>query len=455
MDAKRDVMWDARSRELLRCAGTARPQVGLKALLQTSDRGEVGPGKATHDVADTRVVDACERFRRAQTHTVHSPAQRERELPGDFSDGFRAGLLGPGDAGYTRSVTPGPGHVERLARPTPHAATALAGTHHESVGPESHTVGSNHHRQCEDIVARRIAHFTPDVDPAYWRVTESFVRGCVTDAAPATPYSASGLLHATSRFVLWTWQTAGLELDRAVVFSRPVISEYIECGCDTKSPASRGNQRSQLLRMAEALLGPEAAPPRLPPLPASNPVAPYSAADLITFCSWADGQTTTRRRQDCRVLLALAAGAGLSAHEIAALRTTHVRCDESGVLLAVAGSRARIVPVLHDWETSLVDAVNALSPDVPMFRPGHTGTPKNLTTNFLTKCNGVGARPQTQRLRATWIVTHLTACTPVVPFMGAAGVQSLEALTRYLRFVPGVDPALARERLRLSAVVAP
>lgn len=304
-------------------------------------------------------------------------------------------------------------------------------------------------------MARRIAHFTPDIEPAYWRVIEPFVRGCVTDAAPATPYSASGLLHATSRFVLWTWQTAGLELDRAVVFSRPVISEYIECGCDTKSPASRGNQRSQLLRMAEALLGPEAAPPRLPPLPASNPVAPYSAADLITFCSWADGQTTTRRRQDCRVLLALAAGAGLSAHEIAALRTTHVRCDESGVLLAVAGSRARIVPVLHDWETSLVDAVNALPPDVPMFRPGHTGTPKNLITSFLTKCNGVGARPQTQRLRATWIVTHLTACTPVVPFMGAAGVQSLEALTRYLRFVPGVDPALARERLRLSAVVAP
>lgn len=304
-------------------------------------------------------------------------------------------------------------------------------------------------------MARRIARFTPDVEPAYWRVIEPFVRGCVTDAAPATPYAAKDLLHATSRFVLWTWQTAGLELDRAVVFSRPVISEYIECGCDTKSPASRGNQRSQLLRMAETLLGPEAAPPRLPPLPASDPVAPYSAADLITFRSWAHGQTTTRRRQDCRVLLALGAGAGLSAREVATLRTSHVRVDEAGVLLAVAGLRARFVPVLADWEPFLINAVDSLGADVPIFRPGHTGAPKNLITAFLSKCGGTGARPRTQRLRATWIVTHLTASTPVVPFMAAAGVQSLEALTRYLRFVPGVDPTLARERLRLSAVVAP
>ena len=44
-------------------------------------------------------------------------------------------------------------------------------------------------------------------------------------------------------------------------------------------------------------------------------------------------------------------------------------------------------------------------------------------------------------MRATWIVTHLTAGSPVKALVEAAGVDSLEALTRYLRFVPDADVA--------------
>jgi hypothetical protein len=55
-------------------------------------------------------------------------------------------------------------------------------------------------------------------------------------------------------------------------------------------------------------------------------------------------------------------------------------------------------------------------------------------------------RPTSQRLRATWIVHHLDAGVPVVTLMRAAGVESLESFTRYVRFV-AADPEHA-QRLR-------
>ncbi|MDQ2837066.1 MAG: hypothetical protein M3Y42_00635 [Actinomycetota bacterium] len=297
-------------------------------------------------------------------------------------------------------------------------------------------------------MARRIQEFVPDFDLAYWRVIEVFVRAAVSEAEPNTPYKAGQLLTILSRHVLWCWQTAGLPLEREIVFSRDVISEYIEHGCGALTPTSRGTMRSRLLRVSEALLPRELAPRRLPPLPKSESLTPYSESELVAFRSWANGQATAARRRDALTLLALSAGAGLSAVEIGDVRAEHVHADALGVLVAVSGERPRLVPVLRQWESALVEAAGERRPESPMFRLSRSYNHRNLVTNFLTKCNGSGPRPQTQRLRATWIVTHLAASTPVVPFMAASGVQSLEALTRYLRHVPNIDPTRARRSMR-------
>ncbi len=53
-------------------------------------------------------------------------------------------------------------------------------------------------------------------------------------------------------------------------------------------------------------------------------------------------------------------------------------------------------------------------------------------------------------MRATWMVTHLTAGSPVKALVEAAGVDSLEALTRYLRFVPDADVAAYRAAFRAA-----
>lgn len=296
-------------------------------------------------------------------------------------------------------------------------------------------------------VARRIGGFTPDIPERYWAVIEAFVRAAVADAQPKTPYDARNLLTPTARHVLWCWQTAGLPLQREVIFDRHVIEEFAAHGSPTWSPATTGNHRSQLLRMAETL-NPTGQPARLTPFRSADPVRPYSPSEMIALRSWTTGQNTPTRRRDASVLLALGAGAGLATEDIAGLTAGMVTVDDEGVVLSVPGRRARFVPVLAAWEAPIIEAVEEVPDGRFLFCGNRTVTGKNYLGSFVRKSTGVEIKPLVQRLRATWIVGHLAARTPVVPLMTAAGVESLEALTRYLRFVPDIDSAEARRALR-------
>lgn len=317
------------------------------------------------------------------------------------------------------------------------------------VGGSSHTVGVNQQSVVLDKVALTIESYTPDLPGEHWAVIGPFVRESVTACEQKTPYSARELLVASARHVHWCWQTAGLPLDREVVFRREVIAEYIAHGCPQMSAASAGNRRSQLLRMSELLLGPQHRVERLAPLPPPDPSAPYSAGEVVALRSWATGQNSTYRRVNCNVLLALGLGAGLSASEIIDAQAGHVHVDTDGVLVEVVGSRARFAPVLAEWEQVLAQvASSAMRPDMFLFRPTRQKSHKNLIANFVDKTTPGSVRANAQRMRSTCLVTHLSAGSPPKALVEAAGVDSLEALTRFLRFVPDLDPAQARRRLR-------
>jgi hypothetical protein len=86
--------------------------------------------------------------------------------------------------------------------------------------------------------------------------------------------------------------------------------------------------------------------------------------------------------------------------------------------------------------------------DMFLFRPTREKTHPNLISNFVDKTTPGRVRANAQRMRSTWLVTHMTAGTPPKVLVEAAGVDSLEALTRFLRFVPDVDPTAARRAMR-------
>ncbi len=100
------------------------------------------------------------------------------------------------------------------------------------------------------------------------------------------------------------------------------------------------------------------------------PTEPYTIREQVALRSWATGQVTPYREVTCHVLLALGLGAGLSAGEVGAVQAKHLHCDADGVLVEVVGKRARLVPVLAEWEPVLVNvAGTAMRPDLYVFRP--------------------------------------------------------------------------------------
>ncbi|MFK4729517.1 hypothetical protein ROT00_07510 [Agromyces mediolanus] len=265
------------------------------------------------------------------------------------------------------------------------------------------------------------------------------------DTDGRTPYSDEQLMRTVSRHTLWCWQTAGLPLDRETLLSTPVIDESC-MQVRGLSAASRGNVRSQLLRVAEALL--PAVRQRLAPLPPAEPSAPYTTAQLTSFRSWAAGQPTAAARQSAATLISLGAGAGLAARELAAVLPEDVIEDDEGVLVQVRGERERTVPLLQSWEELLLETRSQALSGRPLFRPTHGKFYPNIVTNFVARSDGIGLKPQSPRLRATWLVTLLTAGTPPQALLDAAGVASLEALTRFLAYVPATDATRARFAFR-------
>jgi integrase len=297
-------------------------------------------------------------------------------------------------------------------------------------------------------VAKRVTQFTPNIPAGHWAVIEKFVREAVADCYGTVPYATRELLSAVTQFVYWCWQAACVPLDRALIFSRLQVEEWILHGTPkTWSVGTRRDRRTQLLRVCEALGGPEGGY-RLSSFAPSEPLAPYTAKQIVALRIWARGQSTARKCRDAMAILALGLGAGLSSAEIQAVRKEHVICDAFGVLIEVAEGRRRFVPLLRAWEPMLLEVLAECKAGAFVFSPGRVGFARNAVSNFVKRCSRIDPPAQSQKMRATWIVHHLTVNTPVKPFMVAAGVDSLEALTRYLRFVPDIDPVEARAWLR-------
>jgi hypothetical protein len=267
-----------------------------------------------------------------------------------------------------------------------------------------------------------------------------FIESAVARCVDHTAYSNTDLHHACSRLVLFVGTQPNVELTDSTVFAAPTIEKYIATLVDM-SPASRGNLRSMLYRMSEVLLGTTGKGDMSYALSASSPSEPYVAQDEAQLRRWCRAQSDTRSG-DARVLLALGFGAGLSAGEIVAARPGDIEegVDGSGrvaYFVNATGARARRVQLDGTWAVEAVEVSAARASAEWLFAPKRKGTGKNLISNFIARGPDTGLRPNTQRMRATYLVKHIEAGDSVTELMRVAGVQSLDALARYVRFVGG------------------
>ena len=299
---------------------------------------------------------------------------------------------------------------------------------------------------------RAIESYIATIPPAEWEIIEAFVRASVNDADALTVRSARQLLVAAARHVHYCW-TVGYPLDRLVIWRREVIAEFAQRGCPDMTVASRNTYRSTLFSMSDVLLAAPHRHPRPPSIGRGASSRPYTAKEVSLLIAWANFQRTENRRVNAMVLLCLGIGAGLSAAEIGWLRACDVRVDDEGVLLTISGPRARTVPMLEAWEQPIAQIAQAsMRKSQRIFVPNrHSGANKSLISNFVVNTTDRPVSVTAQRLRATWLVTHLTAGTPVVLLARAAGLESLDGLSRFVEYVPNIDVVASRSRLRSVA----
>lgn len=261
----------------------------------------------------------------------------------------------------------------------------------------------------------------------------------------------------------------GQPLQASLWLSREYIERFIAVGCADLGQATRGNYRSKLLRLREALLGGECrtgAPEKLSGSAASRP---YTPAEQAALWSYATGQPTDELRDGLAILLALGLGCGLDSGDIIPMRASDLRLagaqpDSSGaadgpVTVAVRGRRARLVICRRPWERVLAEHIRHADRQQPgpaagyLFRPNAASRGGNLVTNFIARTHPAPGTPplKTTRLRATWLVGLIETGLPLQVIIAAAGLETLHSLSRILPYLAGIDPATAAQLLRGSS----
>lgn len=300
-------------------------------------------------------------------------------------------------------------------------------------------------------MANIITNYVPALVPAdVWPVIAPFVKAALTDSALTSQHQAASLTSALARHVYWCWQQ-GYPLERNVVLRREIIAASVAAGSVGVSPRTQSSLRSRLLRLSETLVEGPNRHPRIPAIPVSDAQAPYTDREVTLLRSWATNQNTTYRTVNATMILALGLGAGLVAREMAGVTAADITVDDDGVLVSVtAGARPRTVPVLGEWEATIGTVAQAAMRSnmwllLPRRRDAYN---RNMLSNFTLDTINRPFSINAGRLRATWLVRHLTAGTPVNLLADAAGLASAAALAPYVAHVPGVDAAEARRLLR-------
>jgi hypothetical protein len=296
-----------------------------------------------------------------------------------------------------------------------------------------------------------IARFSPaDVSAEVWARIEGPVRLWVRRTEPQPLERARGVMNAVVQLAVWA-DTLGLPLEADELLRPETIDRFVVEGCAHLTKGTRTNYRTVLRAVGRKNLGPGLFPPQPVGLARSDKEPPYTAAQIAALLAWARGLPTDRMRSNAMALLSLGLGAGLSTQELARVIGTDITADAEGVIVAVTGPGARVVPVLRRWEEEVLARSVAVG-GAPYFLPERREILRHHIPNFIERClrTHPGPRLSVQRLRISWIVGQLRSGTPIQTLAPYAGVKP-EQLAGYLRFLDAEDPVAARRRLRGAA----
>jgi integrase len=280
--------------------------------------------------------------------------------------------------------------------------------------------------------ARAIAAYAPRSVSAG---AAAFTRAVVAQAAPATPARCKAWLFAAGKLAGFA-ESVGLEFSSDVVLCEAVIERFILVGCPAVSPATRRTLRTNLRSLARAS---ERYPePSAVPLARERAKRPYSPGEIDGFLRLAAAQSTQARRMRAGALVCLGAGAGIITGELRHVRGSDIVCRAGGVLVQVAGTRSRSVPVLERYQQRLLEAA-ALAGERYVIG-GRDPDRRNVTDTLSAALSTDLSLPRLQagRLRSTWLVQCAERIGLGV-FMQAAGISCSQRLGDLAAQLPAVS----------------
>jgi integrase len=274
--------------------------------------------------------------------------------------------------------------------------------------------------------------YRPKMADVEWTAIAGYVHDVVARAEPHVTYNAQQLYPVVARLTQFA-HAKHMPLEDETVLDPFTVERFVQFHLGSYNRASRNSMRARIRRVSEALLG-ESASIRTRALGKAEASRPYTPKEIAELDGWALAQPSEERCTSARALLALGLGAGLTGAEIIALRGRHVHTLGQTTQVEVAGADERVVPVLPEWADELNARVAVIDEVGWVFRSEQRGGNINLITDFVSR-NGPHLPLQARRMRATWLVRHLEAGTPVKTLLRIAGLRSAEALDRVLPFV--------------------
>jgi hypothetical protein len=266
-----------------------------------------------------------------------------------------------------------------------------------------------------------IANYRPRSMPP---AAAAFTRAVVSAAGPPSGARAKALLFAVGKLAVFGL-SVGLPLEAGVLLHPSMIERFIVTDGAAMSGPTRRTLRTNLRFVAARVLA--GLPPAPTALSRERAKAAYSDAELAGYLALADAQPTLARRMRATGLICLGAGAGLMGADLRAVRGHHVVCRHGGLLVEVAGTRPRVVPVRSRYHEPLLAAA-AFAGDGYVIG-GVNPQRRNVTAPLVGSLAGGIDLPRldTGRLRASW----LRACAQQIglrTFMAAAGISCSQRL---------------------------
>jgi len=273
----------------------------------------------------------------------------------------------------------------------------------------------------------------------------------VTEAARVStrsPSNAAKYLSHFSDFAAWA-HAQGVPVVLVYLLDSDMIERYIAVGMPGARDSTRATRRAILHRIARRCASPQQDLPL--PIAYRRVRPPYSPEEVHRLLALASAQPTPSRRRTLRAILHLGLGCGIASRDLAWVRGQDVeQLQDGSVSVTVSGgTRPRAVVALQAHEATLLEVARFAR--AGLLIGGTARGRRNVTRGPLDRVVGGEDLPrlETARLRATWLLTHLRARTPLPALMTAAGLMTVRPLEDLLHHCP-VDDDAARLALRTA-----